>query len=106
VVDVVATSGGTALCLEPYSGRYFQSDMEALKAAQNALNYQVLNSYYASLSDFYDLIGLDRTKLSDEVGWNSDELMELTFSSCLADGKPCLVMDFHVKPIRDYYRVH
>lgn len=104
---IVMTEGGNVLCMEPYSGRYFQSDMETLKSAQNALNYQVLNSFYASLTDFYNLIGLDRTLMSDDVGWNSDEMLELSFTTALADdGRPCLVMDYKVVPIRNYDRVH
>lgn len=107
VKDVVITHGGTHLCFEPYTGRYFQSDMETLKKAQNDLNYMVNNHFYASLSDFYDQIGLERTKLSDEVGWNSNELLELSFSTVLAENnQPCLSMDFKVVPIRDYHRVH
>lgn len=105
--QIVMTAGGNVLCLEPYSGRYFQSDMETLKKAQNDLNYMVLNSYYASLTDFYNLIGLDRTLMSDDVGWNSDKMLELTFSTVLSDdGRPCLVMDYQVVPIRGYDRVH
>lgn len=104
---VVLTNGGTALCLEPYSGRYFQSDMESIKKAQNDLNYQVLNNQYASLTDFYNLIGLDRTLMSDDVGWNSDKMLELSFTSGLADnGLPCLVMDYRVVPIRNYDRAY
>jgi hypothetical protein len=98
--------GGKVLCYEPYTGRYFMSDMETLKKAQNDLNYMVLNHYYASQSDFYDLIGLDRTKVSDEVGWNSDKLLELTFSTVLSDDdRPCMVVDYQVAPIRGYSRV-
>lgn len=104
---IVITNGGNVLCYEQYTGRYFQSDMETLKKAQNDLNYQVNNSYYASLSDFYDLIGLERTTESDEVGWNSNELLELHFSTTLAgDGRPCLAFEYRVVPIRGYARVH
>jgi len=66
----------------------------------------VLNDFYASLSDFYDLIGLPTTSFSDEVGWNSDRLLELQFSTVLSDdGRPCISIDFRTVPIRDYYKV-
>jgi hypothetical protein len=105
--QILMTGGGTVLCYEPFTGRYFNSDMESLKKAQNDLNYQVLSNYYASLSDFYDLVGLPRTKISDDLGWNSDEILELNFSTVLSDdGRPCISIDFKVAPIRDYYRVH
>lgn len=103
----IVIAGGNVLCFEAYTGRYFNSDMESLKKAQNDLNYIINNQNYASLSDFYDLIGLDRTKLSDEVGWNLDELLELQFTTCLAEnGLPAISLDFKVVPIRNYYRVH
>lgn len=103
---IIIAGGGKVLCYEPYTGRYFMSDMESLKKAQNDLNYMVLNNYYASLSDFYDLIGLDRTKISDDMGWNSDKMLELTFSTVLSDDdRPCMVMDYQVVPIRGYSRV-
>lgn len=103
---IYATRGGSDLCFEPYSGRYFSSSMEALKKAQNDLNYQVINNYYASLSDFYDLLGLDRTKISDDLGWNCDRLLELSFSTVLSDDdRPCLVIDYHTAAIKDYHRV-
>jgi hypothetical protein len=105
--QVFVNDESKVLCYESYTGRYFQSSMEDLKAAQNNLNYQINNNYYASLSDFFDLIGLERTKLSDEVGWNSDELLEVNFSTAITEHhKPCLVLDFKVVPIRDYSRVH
>lgn len=105
--QVIVTDDSKVLCYESYTGRYFQSSMEDLKSAQNNLNYQINNNYYASLSDFFDLIGLERTKLSDEFGWNSDELLEVSFSTAITEHhKPCLVLDFKVVPIRDYSRVH
>lgn len=107
VNQVIITGGGDVLCYDCYTGRYFTSDMETLKKAQNDLNYQVLNNYYASLTDFYSLIGLSRTTTSDDIGWNSDKLLELTFSTTMSDDdRPCLAMTFSVEPIRDFHRVH
>lgn len=105
--QVLVTGDGKVLCYDKFSGRYFESSMEEIKKAQNDLNYRVLNDYYASLSDFYDLVGLDRTGVSDELGWNSDELMEIEFSVVMSDEqKPCIAIDFRVQPIRNYYRIH
>jgi hypothetical protein len=104
--QVIITGGGDVLCYDAFTARYFKSDMESLKKAQNDLNYKVLNDFYASLSDFYDLIGLPTTSFSDEVGWNSDRLLELQFSTVLSDdGRPCISIDFRTVPIRDYYKV-
>lgn len=81
--------------------------MEGLRKAENDLNGQVLNDYYASLSDFYNLIGLPATSMSDDVGWNSDKQLKLQFSSVLTvEGRPCLSFTFNTTPIRNFYRVN
>lgn len=106
--EAIFVGEGSVLCYESFTGRYFLADMETLKRAQNNTNYKVLNDYYASLTDFYNEIdGLERTAYSDEVGWNSDKMLELMFSATITEsGKPCIVMDYHVVPIRDFYRVN
>ena len=96
-----------SICYEMYTGRYFRSTMEEIKAAQNWINYQILQNNYASLSDFYDHVGLNRTAVSEEVGWNADELLEITFSTVMSeDNRPCLAFDYKVVPIRNYFRIH
>ena len=79
--------------------------MEALRKAENELNYQVLNNMYASLTDLYDLLGLPKTAYSDEVGWNVNNSLSLKFSSVLSeDGRPCLSFEFDTTHIRDYHK--
>jgi hypothetical protein len=104
--EMVVIGSGSVLCYDAFTGRYFLNDMESIRKAQNDLNGKVLNDYYASLTDFYNLIGLPPTSYSDEVGWNSDSQLELQFSTTLSeDGRPCLSVDFKVTPIREYYRL-
>lgn len=94
------------LCYDMFTGRYFQSSMETLRQAQNDLNYSILNNGYASLSDFYSLIGLSTTASSEEVGWTLDKLLELRFSSVLSEqNQPCLAVDFAVAPVRNYHKM-
>ena len=105
--ETIITGGGEVLCYEAFTGRYFKSDMETLKKAQNDLNYVMLNDGYASLSDFYNKIDLPTTSYSDEIGWTSDKLLELNFSTVLSDdGRPCISIDFMAAPVRDYYKLH
>lgn len=97
---------GKQLCYDSYSGRYFQSDMESVKKAMNDLNHKIINDNYASLSDFYDLLGLERTSVSDEIGWNLDKLLDIHFTTTLAeDGRPAIALDYRVDPVRDYFRL-
>jgi len=104
--EVVIMGGGDVLCHDMYSGRYFHSDMETIRKAQNDINGMVLNDMYASLSDFYYLIGLTKTGVSDEVGWNVDKQLDLKFSATMAEnGRPCMTITFAVAPVRDYNRL-
>lgn len=104
--EVIVAGSGSVLCHEAYTGRYFISDHETLRRAQNDINFQVLNDSYASLTDFYELVGLPCTSVSDEVGWNSDKLLELQFSTTLTeDNRPCMVVGFVVAPVRHYNRL-
>ena len=104
--EVIILSGDQ-LCYDSYSGRYFQSNMEAVKKAQNDLNYRIISDNYASLTDFYNLLGLESTSVSDEVGWNVDKLLEISFTSTLAtDGRPAICLDYRVEPVRGYFRLH
>lgn len=104
--QMIIVDGKGVLCYESYTGRYFTNDMETLRKAQNDVNHMVNNNYYASLTDFYNLIGIETTTVSDEVGWNADKLLELKFSAVLtSSGKPCICVDYDVTPIRDYNRL-
>ena len=62
---------------------------------------------YASHNDFYRLIGLPGTTYGEEVGWRTDNMMDLEYSSHLAeDGRPCLCIEYHVAPVRNYYKIN
>lgn len=100
--EVLVIGTGQILCCELLTHRYFRSDMESLRKAQNDVNAMVVNLLYVSLDDFYDLIGLPHTTNSDKMGWNSDKLMDLSFSTVLSeDGEPCLAFDYnYTKPLR------
>lgn len=98
---------GTQLCFEAYSGRYFIASMEDIRAAINMLNAQVNNSLYASINDLYDQLGLERTRYGDDVGWNSDHLVEPCFSADLTgDGRPYIVLDYEKGPTHTYDRIY
>lgn len=103
--EVVITNKGDTLCYDLYSGRYFKSEMEKLKRAENEINRQLLNEGSATLNDFYYEVGLDNVKYGDDLGWDTrHSLITLDFSSQLTeDGTPCLVVDFSVPPKYDFY---
>lgn len=105
--EVIVTGNGKTLCFDPISGRYFMSSIEMIKRAENTLNKQMLHDItgYVSLNDFYDEIGLDHTSVGDDLGWNTNQLIDIEFSSQLNDnGEPSVVLDYLVAPKYDFYK--
>ena len=68
------------------------------------MNAQLINDWYVSLNDFYELLGLPYSEMGDLLGWNMDlGLVEINFSSQLTeDQRPCLVLDYYVAPKYDF----
>lgn len=105
--QVLVAGAGEVLFYDAVTGRYFMSSMEKVKKAQNTINYDIINNMYASLSAFYEEIGLPPTSYSDEVGWNANNLLELSFSTTMSnEDKPCIVIDFVVGPRQDYAQLY
>lgn len=107
--EVIITEKGNTLCLDPISKRYFKSDIERIRRAENKLNKQMLHDItgYVSLNEFYGELGLDYTMQGDDLGWNTDNLIDIDFSSTIAeDGTPCIVLDFTVAPKYHYDRLY
>ena len=102
--EVIITDRGYTLCYDELSGRYFYSDIEKIKKAANELNRQMLNDMYVSVNELYYELGLEGTKLGEQMGWNVDRgLIDLKFSATVsADDRPCIVLDYRVPPMYDY----
>jgi len=104
--EVVMTGGGDSLCYDSYTGRYFYSSVQAIQQAEIDVNRQILHHDYASLTDFYCQLGLSRTDVSDNLGWNSDQLIELEpiITTVSDDQRPCFVVKFRNPPSQNYFR--
>lgn len=102
--EVIITNKGNTLCYDGLFGRYFKSDMETIKRAENSLNRAIVAYEYASLNDFYRELGLGPIDIGNDLGWKLDDgQIEIDFSSQLAeDGTPCLVMLYNVAPKYDF----
>lgn len=100
-------SNANALCLDMHSGRYFNCDMETIRKAENDTNFQMIREDYASLTDFWERIGLAKTAESDEIGWNTDSGLNVQYSSALTEkGEPCITIAFRTIPVRGYWSAH
>jgi hypothetical protein len=98
--EIIISDEANVLCRDDFTGRYFQSNMETLRRAVNDINKQIIHDGFASLTDLFHLIGLSKTGVSDKLGWTSDRLLEVRFTSALAEGtRPCMVLDYSVAPI-------
>lgn len=90
------------LCYDTFAGRYFFSDRSSIDKALNELNRLLINEDFASLNDFYDLVGLERTKIGDLLGWNDISgrgAPKARYSSHLSpNGRPSLAVSFDIAP--------
>lgn len=101
--NVIVTDRGSVLFFDPISARYFKSNINTIKSAENAINKSILSSAFtdgASLNDFYDEIGIPHSSVGDSMGWNVDNLLEIYYFSQIAGeeteyrGTPCIVLDY------------
>ena len=102
---VIVTHDADQIFQDGWSARYFRSNMETINRAVNDLNHQLNIHGYASLTDFYEHLGLSKTQESDEVGWTSDNLLEVGFDAAVHDNGQVTVMRVKYKtiPIREYH---
>lgn len=99
---VYVTGSGESLFLEPISKRYFKSDIERVRGVVNTLNEIMYSDPFGqiALSDFYDEIGLERTDISNDIGWNIENgSIKVEFHPVMSDdGKPCLALYYVTAP--------
>ena len=98
--DIITTGKGNTLCRDNVSGRYFYSDMETLRRAENEINRRMRDEMYIPLNDFYDEIPLPPIGVGNDLGWTIDKgYLDLRFSAQLTEnGEPCLLMDYALAP--------
>ena len=101
--EVLVVGNGEVLFYDMLTGRYFQSTVENVKKAENRINFELIHFMAASLSMFYEEIGLQPTSYTDSVGWNLHNKMEVKFSTVMSqDNRPCIAIDFVNPPLPDY----
>lgn len=98
--EVVILGKGSTLCYDTLSDRYFESDMELIRKAQNDINWMMINEMGASVNDLYERIGLRCNGTGDTLGWDINKgQMEILFDSKITeDGRPCIVLTYNPEP--------
>lgn len=110
ILDTPYSAGpGAVLCFDPISQRPFKCTIERIHEVEKLLTKDLYCSMWVSLNDYYDLIGLSRSTLGDDLGWNTDTGIEFCYSYGAVgaeDSRPCLVISFRVEPRFDYRNLH
>lgn len=103
--NIMAVDNGDVLMIDCISGRPVYSTQTKIDAKVNKLNREMRDTMTISLNDFYDEIGLDHSKIGNNLGWDIDNgYIEINYGSAItSDGKPCLVLDYQVAPKYDYF---
>ena len=101
---VVLSEDGEAWFIDPFSNATFKSSKSKIWDAANRVSRNMIYDMTASLSDFYDELGLDHTSTSDSLGWHIDKsIVEPDFSDAVVKGnRAYIVVDFLVKPTYGY----
>lgn len=100
---VLIVGDGEVMCHDAFTGRSFKANADTLLKAENATNHEINRNQVASLTYFYNAVGLPPTDFSDHFGWNMDQLMKLDISAVLVDDKtPCLSFRFLPHPLPGY----
>lgn len=108
---VIMTGDGNVLCMDSYSRRFFNSNAERIGKAINKLSSDIISDMYVSLNDFYDEIGIGRTPMGDDFGWNVDDtnkgILPIYYTASLTeDNRPCLVVEYDISPRADFRCLH
>jgi hypothetical protein len=95
---IVYTHKGDLLVYDVWNDRYFNHDPELIRRAVNDFNQKVIHENWATLNDFWDLLGINKSGGSEKVGWDTDKLMELREVYQTVNGNPCMTLDFYSGP--------
>ena len=105
---ILVVGNGGVWCLESFTGRYFQTDVESIRHAENEINKILLRDGNASYNELCTELRIEPTKIGNELGWNQGRLERglLEFyhdtTDITPDGKPCLVLTYSKTPEYGY----
>ncbi len=95
---IVYTHKGDTLVYDVWNDRYFNHDVELIRRAVNDFNQKVIHENWATLNDFWNLLGVNQSGGSEKVGWDTDQLMEIREVWHTVNGNPCMTLDFYTSP--------
>lgn len=100
--SLIPVIGGTTLCFDSISARYFYSDHDYIMKRLNDFNHQLMLENYLTINDWYMVLGLEGIddKIGSNLCWRVDDgLLAIRITSKLADtGVPCMVINYQIAP--------
>lgn len=98
--SIIITGKGTFPCFDMFSARYFEGDVETIRQKVNTFNQRLLREGWLNINEFYYELGLEPIELGEEFGWIAEYgMLEPRYTTKFTtDGRPCLVLDYMVKP--------
>lgn len=96
------------------TGKYFESSIESVLAAEYEANKRLLLDGYVSLNDFLELLDNDLVPGGYSVGWSIEAGEEVYGYSCIDfehylvemdDGLECYILNMSFAPTADYLKV-
>lgn len=94
---------GKILFYDEYSKRFFRATNESVLRAKYEINKEVNTNFYATVNEFYDIVGLPQIDGGDIIGWSSTQLYEYYWSDWvdfwfekmeLESGEECFIIHF------------
>lgn len=110
--DIKQSDPDKTLFYDDYSGRYFESTIEAILYAKYALNRDLHMREYATLNEWYDYIKLPHVDSGDELGWSTGMNFDYYWQTwidfahnkvVMDDGRECHKIVMMSEPCLDWY---
>ena len=102
--EVFVTGKGEQMFRDEHTKRYFRSTINDVDAIRNQINEMCINDMYATLNDYYRLIGIDTISHGDDYGWRPEPEKMLDYHKSFAltdDGEAVITIDYDIHPIRN-----
>lgn len=84
---------GKSLYYDQYSGRYFRATTEEVLRAQHEINKVLVKDSYASINEYYHILGIDPIDGGEEIGWSVSQMFDMYWDSWLEFYEEKVVMD-------------
>lgn len=71
---------GKQLFFDEYSQQFFRATPETVLRAQYEINKEVQVNFYATLNEYFDIVGLPKTDYGNHLGWSSAQMYDMYWS--------------------------